>query len=388
MALSYFTGFEHNVISTSGGGIISAADTAGNGSVVTSPVKNGTYALKVDGAIGGGGWYWTISNSIYVQSGWYQFPDVTKVGYVVRCQIPGTRDTGVRTNASGQLELYDSVSGVLATATTAIANNTWFYVELLVDAHANPNAYKWRVNGIDQGDVSLGVAARTWTQGMIAGVNSGTVMYADDVHIYLGAATDYPVGMKAVVGITLDQTAAAEHQSITTTQWDYTDNFSTFSNFASQAETDSRSRLNTLDTANGIRMNNAAAVAGNARWPLASLPANVAWPYAVRGLFSGREASAGTNNAIVRLYLGGSTTDLFNADPSWGTTWNYIAGLLTTKPGGGAWTVNDVNSLRLEVDSTDASPNVWLGGLVVEVSTGPPSLSFSPRTNRNMLLRR
>ena len=198
-------------------------------------------------------------------------------------------------------------------------------------------------------------------------------VYFDDLLTSVTSA-NYPLPDFQALGATLDQATAAQHQTITTSQVQYTDNFSTFTNLTGKTETDSRSRLDDLNTSDGIRMNTTAALAGNLRWPLAA-PANPsgAAPLGVSALVPAREASTGTNNATFRMYLSASTTNIFSANPGWGTTWNYLGLMMASKPGGGAWASADIANLKLETDSTDASPNVWLSGLQLEIAYPSPS---------------
>jgi hypothetical protein len=201
---------------------------------------------------------------------------------------------------------------------------------------------------------------------------------------------DYPIGPGQVHGVTFDQAAAAEHQSITTTQWQYGtitgSTFTSTANFASDTETDSRSRLNDLGVADGagaIRMNaGSAGQAGNARWPLASPTVDLETPpNGVRGIFTGQEPSTGTNNATVRVLLGASTTNIFSGNPGWGTSWDYIGAILS-RPGGGVWTAQDIRDLKIEMDSTDSAPALHIGGAVIEVDY--PDVRFQPRQRMGM----
>lgn len=405
MALSYLTGWEHNVLSQAGGGIVTTSDSPTGtikGSLVTSPVKNGTYAYKA-GAVDAGGDFWGISSQKVVVAGWFRTPASTKRSDFISVQVSGGNLVFIQAHSGdGNLHLhfYDGVTETtLVDSGVVMANDTWYWIELMIDSSANPWVIKWafmKDGGARQVQTDGGVAkaAYTFTQvavGPRCWTDAGGVAYSDDLHIYTGSTADYPVPPKAVELATVDQAAAAEHQSITLTNWDYTADFSSFTNFASTVETDSRSRLNALDTANGIRINKTSDVAGNARWKIAA-PANPrTMVHAVCNLFSMREASAGTNNLTVRSLLSGSTTNHFSGNPGNGTTWNYLAGLMATTPAGGGWVASDIAALRAEVDSTDASPNLWIGGIVYEVSyeaapwSGPPD---TRRTRRSRVIYR
>jgi hypothetical protein len=262
--------------------------------------------------------------------------------------------------------------------------NRWYRVDFKI-LTGTTWSIDWAVDGVAYGQASVGSQAATNMANYVLDANAtGT----DDPHgcswdyddVVLSTTTgDYPLGEAQVVGITADQAAAAAHQSITTTQWDTTSNFSSFTNFTGQTETTSRGLINDLDTADGIRVvtSASAAAAGNARWPVADPVGDPGTdPWAVTLITAGREASAAANNVILRTLVGASTTDHFNADPGWGTTWNYIRSIMTAKPGGGAWTRQNVLDINFEMDSTDATPAIWLSGFFYEVAFPPDPFPY------------
>lgn len=317
----------------------------------------------------------TSSGTILVGSGYFRLPS-----------LPAGTQTDllfVPQNAGGGFGLwYDATAGkfeaqigggtVVQSTLTPVANQ-WYRLDFRVDLSANPLVLDWQLGlddgvGVDQPQATGAIAA-TSTRWITLGYNSvATVDIHFDDWVASETSADYPLGAHGIRGFTVDQAAAAEHQAITLAEWQYTDDFSAFTSFASQVETDSRSRIDDLTSADGIRMNAAAAVAGNARWKLAApsgLPGVAPW--AVQAIALARESAAGTNNATLRLYSGGSVANIYSGSPAWGTTWNFLRAIFLTNPSGASWTDSDIDGLRLEVDSTDAAPEIWLGGVHFEV---------------------
>jgi hypothetical protein len=275
---------------------------------------------------------------------------------------------GVDTS-NGMWSLLASVAGgtLYSSGVAASADGLWHTLDLRVNATANPWVIDWAIDGVAQTQRTTALASGSLTA-YTGSYNHGTTSATTRIDNFAQSTTsgDYPLGPIVSEGIYADQSAAAEHVA-TLAGWDYTDNFSTFTAISTTNETDSRSRVNDLDQTDGVRAG-IAAMTGNLRWPLAD-PVLRGTPLAVTAIAGVRESGTGVNNATLRTYLSGSTTNLFTGDPGWGTTWNYLRNIMTTKPGGGAWTITDVDALRFEMVSTDGNPAAWLGGFVLEVAT-------------------
>lgn len=285
----------------------------------------------------------------------------------------------VGVDSSGNWQIFRSDATVAVTG-PAVSVGNWQFIELLVDMRVFPWALRWRIDLVEQTAGSYSVPGTTFKRGICGAWNSSNItadFYIDDIVIIDGTDTSmFPMGDRKVLGFTADPSRPAEHQSINLADWQTTPDFSAFTNFASQTEQVSAGYIDDLDIANGIQITNAADVTGNARWPLtAPSPGNYA-PDAVAALIAVREAGASaTSNVTFRSYLSGSTIDVFSGDPPWGVTWNYLLVVMDNRPGGGEWTQTDISQLRFEADSTDASPAIWLAGIVYEVSYYPASVT-------------
>lgn len=306
------------------------------------------------------------------------------VGNVLNvASVAGSRgDIGIDASGNWQFSWQSSNTGI--TTGPPVVLNKWTLLEVMVDMGVNPWVAKWRIDGVEQTQpTSLATAVSVFRRNGVGyygvGNKTGEIWFDDLVTIDGTDQTMWPIGSFDIESITADQTAAAAHQTITTTEWQYGtisgSTFTSIGNFTGVAETDSRSRLNDLSIATAIRMNaGAAGQAGNGRWPVANCPL-VGIPRAVAILVAHQQAAAGTSQLIARTLVGGSTTDHFNAAYSQGTTVGYLYGCMDTTPGGSAWTVAGVDALNFELDSTDSTPAIHIGGFVYQVAfpdTAPP----------------
>lgn len=110
-----------------------------------------------------------------------------------------------------------------------LSDNTWYGVEMELDAHANPNVLRWRTWDAGTGwtsrtDVSLAQAADTFANvnlGIVAGPSSGTTVNLDDILIGEGttAGADYSTSTsKGGKVLRYRPTADGTHSSFRT--WD------------------------------------------------------------------------------------------------------------------------------------------------------------------------
>lgn len=374
----YLTGFEGwptGTVSTSGGGLSSG--------ITGTPTVGSTYARPGSGAqglqcnpVGVPDESWNgpanAGQAVAALSVWVK-PVTLDASTIYLVAVVGNSGFaqygGIGVDGSGNWCF--SWSDVVSRATgPPVVTGVWHLLEVLVDMHANPWTARWRVDGVEQ-TVPTSSATALSTFSAIAlgafGFGNRTVEFWFDDAIAVDGTDQsmFPIGPVTIQG--LFPAGAGEHQSITLTQWQTTSDFSSFANFTASNESTSAPLLDDLNTTDGIRMNSATSQAGNARWSLADpSPAQAVAPLGMRGIVTSRDASAGTNNLTARILLGASTTNIYNADPG-STTWVYLAATLA-RPGGGSWTQSDPASLKVELDSTDASPAVWVGGICIEVA--------------------
>lgn len=383
--LTFHTGWEHGTVGPFAGSSIGDGLTfyqQNDITVSSAAARTGTYSLRAASAAGAVA-AWVSARSAtgrLVYRVWFRIDTLPTAGNKTNFAwsentVPDRAYIAVDENGT----LYARINAGTEQTGPTIETGKWNELDLDWEFSTASHTLDWRINGVGQTQATVtATAGAAATSSVVLGVedkaggSSTGVVYFDDL-LVSSTQADYPLPDHVIYGITVDQAAAAEHQSITTTDWQTTPDYAAFTNFTGASETTSRGYLNDLDTADGIRINRTTAPAGNARWKLAVHPqAPPTDPSAVRFITAVREAATGTNNAIIRVLLAGSTANIFSGNPAWGTTWNYLPLYRTTTPAGGAWVNSDVDALRFELDSTDASPNIWVSGIYAEVAYPSP----------------
>ena len=114
---------------------------AGNTTVVTSPVRSGTYALRFNPTAGYAGNSFIFKGSD-TTDGYYArcyiriatLPSVTH-GIFIFYSVSTGRDIGIRLTTTGTLQLYNfEDSAQIGSASSTLSTNTWYCVELKVDS--------------------------------------------------------------------------------------------------------------------------------------------------------------------------------------------------------------------------------------------------------------
>ena len=262
----------------------------------------------------------------------------------------------------------DSGSSYSEFGAFAVTTGVWYRLDFrTVLVPSTSNTISWSVDGVPQtgGVFSTGVTNTTYLSAVYGPREITTITCETDDIIESATGADYPIGEGGSVGVYVSQALPAEHQSITLSEWNYIDSIpGAGTNFASQVETDSRSRIGNFTTTTGIKLTGAA-LAGFTRWPMATAAFTSA-PNAVQGYVMQMEESAGTDNAEWRISLGGgSTTAIYNATVP--NTSMEIRLAQLARPGGGAWAAADLATLKFEGDSSDATPPVYLAGMALEI---------------------
>lgn len=257
----FCTGFEHGAALVAGNGNGLAIEISGSPSVTAAAARTGNYGLRC--APSSGSMYAGLCNP----------NSQTVVGsfYWLANSMPAA-DTKLLYfwNGTGEVDLYYDVANSklradytdytgadksklsLSTVTTA----TWYRIEFKMVQTGTTWTFDWKIDGTDQTQAFITGQSATSITIVGLGARSGSAVTCswdfDDLVISTTAG-DYPLGQYQVIGSTASS-AAAEHQSIVTSEVQYTDDFSAFTNLASTTETDSYSRINDLATGDGIRL--------------------------------------------------------------------------------------------------------------------------------------
>lgn len=266
----------------------------------------------------------------------------------------------------------------------SVSLNTVYQIDCRMITNGATWTLEWQVDGVAQptltktgkSNTPLAFGPSAWSTGTTA---TGTWVFRFDDLCLSATSGDYPIGPRTVIGFTVDQAAAAEHQG-TLSGWQYADtDGGAATAITATSETASRSRIDDLNATDNVQVNSAAPT-GSLRWPLADPPGDPGTaPDAVIALIAVKESATGANNATLRTYLSGSTDNIFSGDPGWGTTWNVLRRIMAARPGGGAWTNQNVKDLRVEFLSTDGAPAVRLGGVFYEAAYPPGVATLTKR---------
>lgn len=149
MARLFSSGFELNSLAAN----IEFTNTAGTLSIVTSPVRSGTYALRANPAAATG----IVTRSIYGAD--QNFIGFVRL-YLYIASLPSGNDAiirfstttntnraGIRLTAGGALQLINSSSVQVGSDSSTLSTGQWYMVELRIDATTNPGTLEARLNG-------------------------------------------------------------------------------------------------------------------------------------------------------------------------------------------------------------------------------------------------
>jgi hypothetical protein len=281
--------------------------------------------------------------------------------------VTGSDAAAIQAASTGKWRARAGPSGA-ETLGPDIVNGQWHRVDFRFSGLSGTAwVVDWQIDGVAQTQETGTASGASTDVTLTIGIGStATCDVSIDDLIISETSGDYPIGPGRVVGIS--PSGAADHQSITTTQWQTTSDFSAFTDFTGQTESVSAPLIDDLTAGtDGIRMNGGAGgQAGNARWSFADpSPDPGLAPNGVRGIVVHQDASSGTNNITERILLSASTANIFSGNPA--AAWEYRAATFALDPGTGAWSAQDIRDLQFEIDSTDTNPAVWFGGVVCEV---------------------
>jgi hypothetical protein len=362
----YLTGFEwpgvSSIVNTGTG--LCASTTASPPVVEAGSARTGSYGMRCNCSGAAKSMRVTVTAGLAVTRVYIRIDTLPSADAGILQLGAGANPCIVRVRTTGAIRA--TVTGG-TTVDSAVLGSGWHRIDAAMDTTGATHTCDLWVDGVHIGQASVGgSAADTDTTLDIGVISAVTCDFSFDDLYVSSTLVDAPIGPGRVVGIF--PSGAADHQSITTTEWQTTSDFSAFTNFTGANETTSAPLIDDLTAGtDGIRLNaGAGGQAGNARWSFAdpSPDPNVA-PIGVRGIVVHQDASSGTNNITERILLSGSTSNIFSGNPA--AAWEYRAALFTTDPGGGAWSAQDIRDLQFEIDSTDTNPAVWFGGVVVEV---------------------
>lgn len=224
MARLFTSGFELNSLV---GGV--EYDTiTGTVSIITTTIRSGTYALKANPSATTG----NVLKQVYTanqstQIGYLRVyinvsvrPTTNPVGICSFTVIGGSNRAIVLMQNDGTLVLRNSTNVQIGSASSAVALNTWNYVELKADSSTNPGTFEARLNGVvfASGNDSAGANTFACIKVGNSTANETYTMFFDDVAMNDNTtSTDnsYPDASVALLSTTLNnfQFAGAQYQA-------------------------------------------------------------------------------------------------------------------------------------------------------------------------------
>jgi len=306
----------------------------------TTQKRSGNYSINISLA-------WTeLSNSFYlplaaslseffVQFAFYFTSNPTGAGAIIAWRNGTTTLGGIRLNASRKLDVYTGNFATLVASGNTILNiNTWYVIEVHVKIADSGGVIEVRLDMNNEasfsGDTKPG--AETQVNGLVFGNVVGSDAYVDDllVHDVSGTVNNsWPNGAKVVLlkpnadGGTLGWTPTPSGSHYTTVD----EVPPSGTDYLQATEADKVDQLGLTD-----------------------LPAEA---LSVKGVIIQAWAYKGCSLPPTRLALGLNLggVDYYTADKDLGTSQALVREVWEQKPGGGAFSVADVNGAKLLLKS-------------------------------------
>ena len=268
--------------------------------------------------------------------------------------------------------LYAGTTGGIGASGVAITTGVWYRIDLRADVNQNPHLIDVQVNGSACGQKSDAVAATNFGTIVVGNATSATMdMFWDDA-LASSTIADYPLGAGYILSYIPNadgshNVAGANDFERTLTGTDITNATTT----AYQLIDDRPLESAAGDFINGIAPPNST---DYVEWAYEDSVESVA-PRSVEAVIGYHDASgAGTNNFTVTLRdsAGGTTADIMPAATrNVGATMSWGRAHFTTIPGGTAWTLTAFNALRSRFLVSDASPDPYIDGAMLEAEYAP-----------------
>ena len=237
-------------------------------------------------------------------------------------------------------KIYASRSGtVIATGTIILSMNVYYFIECKVTLNASTGTITTKINGVTDlnltGQNTGGTTADTFGIGQRAGGNNNFVNTWDWDDLYVldttgSAPTNDFLGDVRVEAIFPNNNGNSSQ--LVGSDSNSTDNYLLVDESAPNSDTDyvESSTVGDKDT-----------------YAMGNLTSTTGTVYGVQILPFAKKTDAGTRSikSVTRL----STTEEDSADKTLSTVYAYLPDIRETKPGGGAWSISDVNSAEIGV---------------------------------------
>jgi hypothetical protein len=329
MALRFLDSFDHyNDFTEKYNTVISAPTFVtgrfGNGAQMFSPSAGTGHALR---------------KTLDAQANWvigaaYMLDKIPNGNVAIfSCFDGATTHAQLMINTSGQL-VVTRAGTVLATGTTVLSINVWYYLEFKV-LIADAGTFDVHINGVDEaalngsGDTrNAGNASANIIQFGPNAISNGGNHTFDDIYVCdtTGGVNDTFLGDLRVE-------ALFPNGNGNSSQWVGSDADSTDNYLLVDETTDPNDDTDYVESST---------VGNKDTYAYTNLTTTSGTVYGVQVIPWARKTDAGTRSicSIARL----SGTEVDSADKALSVTYQYLPDCRDTKPGGGSWSISDVNS--------------------------------------------
>ena len=271
-------------------------------------------------------------------------------------------------------KIYAGTSLIALGATgVSVTTGVWYRLDVLVNTNANPQTVDVSVDGTACGQATVAVAAAAKSIWRVGDALAAATfdMFFDDFWASQSLA-DYPFGGGYIISYIPNADGTHTNNGANDVERTLT---GTDINIATTT-TYQLVGARPMESASTDFINIKVAITDYVEIAYEDSVESVA-PRSVEAIVGYHDASgAGTHNFVVTLRDsgGGTTADIMAAATrNVGATMSWGRAHFTTIPGGGAWTLAAVNALRSRINASDASPDVYIDGLMLEAEYAPVS---------------
>lgn len=375
MALQWITGFEHGVLSTSGGGICDAI--TGSPSVQSTIKRTGDYALKLAPS----------AAYEYVRKNLSGSPTyIVGRNYVYFDDLPNESPTLIIGNAVLYFRIgYNSGvnkftvrcgAGTTQYSSMTLSADTWYRIDFRMWCGDENWYIDWQINGTAQTQATYTNVASSFTHIDIGNSDSAKtyVLYVDDV-IISDSPSDYPFGEGQVIGISPN--AEGTHGNAGETVCDHNDNPIDGSTYTAYDKIDEVPLSSGSDY---IKQTQPPTSSDYVEVQFADMPA-ASQVNGVMGLLAYMAASTQSNEgACIARDSEATETEIWGTPASpqdYSESSLFYKSAVLPAPSGG-WDQAEVNALRMRMGrSGDANPEPYWVAVMFEVDYVPGAAAYT-----------
>lgn len=257
--------------------------------------------------------------------------------YLVALNEGGTNHLTLGLTATGLLEVMRNGT-VLATGTTPISTGVWYYAEIKAVIHDSTGAVTVRLNGVNE-ITGTSLDTRNGGAGVIDTIHlrnpTSNIVWFDDLYVCDTSGSTNNDFLGDVRVEALFPNGNGNSSQLAGSDGNSTDNYLLVDETSPNGDTDyvESSTVGQKDT-----------------YAFGNLTSTTGSVYGVQILPYAQKTDAGTRSiaSVARL----SATEVDSADKTLSTTYTYLPDIRETKPGGGAWSITDVNNAEFGVKVT------------------------------------